>query len=268
MLPIPHLPMAECPGTVAGTFHWKPHSHTVSALEARGRAGSAGTFQGAMKALGGGVRRRGEPHLALEWLSAFVEFMTNTAFYAYLVVFAIGLAWIAIGLLMGGLSSMMEVAHDVATDISHGGDAGSDTWGHQQIGLSPFSPLMLAVFGMLFGMSGMALTLYTGMHPLAVLGITLAIAVLLDGGVYWGVLNFFVKSQSSSLPNVNEAIGSYATIATRVGPGMVGSITYEAAGRRAVASAHADDGRTYEPGEVVEIRSMTGGIARVTKKEN
>lgn len=206
--------------------------------------------------------------MVLDWLPTLIEFLTNTAFYAYLIVFAVGLAWVAIGLLMGGLSSMVELVHDVTVDVAHDGDAGADTWGHQQVGLSPFSPLMLAVFGMLFGITGMALTVFTQLHVLAALGITLVVAVALDAGVYASLIQFFVKSQSSSLANAGEAVGNYATVATRVAPGMTGTINYEVAGRRAVASARSADNGTHEAGDVVLITSMTGGIAHVKRKEN
>ena len=205
--------------------------------------------------------------MVLEWLPTVIEFLTNTAFYAYLIVFVVGLAWVALGLLLGGLSSMVELVHDVAVDVSHEGDAGADAWGAQQVGLSPFSPLMLAVFGMLFGITGMTLTAFTQMHVLAALGVTLIVAVALDAAVYGGLFQFLVKSQSSSLADQGEAVGSYATVATRVAPGMTGSITLEVAGRRTVASARSADARTHEAGDVVQIISMTGGIAHVKRKE-
>ena len=206
--------------------------------------------------------------MVLEWLPTVLEFLSNTAFYAYLLVFVAGLAWIALGLLLGGLGSMMEVLHDAAIDLTHAGETGDDAWGAQQVGLSPFSPLMLAVFGMLFGVTGMALTAFTQLHVLATLGITLAVAVAVDAAVYWALIEFLVKSQSSSLADTHEAIGTYATIVTRVAPGMTGTINYEAAGRRAVASARSADERTHEAGDVVQITSMTGGIALVKRKES
>lgn len=206
--------------------------------------------------------------MVLEWLPTVIEFLSNTAFYAYLIVFALGLGWVALGLILGGLGSMVELVHDVAVDITSAGEAGADSWGAQQVGLSPFSPLMLAVFGMLFGVTGMALTAFTQLHVLAALGITLVVAVALDAAVYAGLIQFLVKSQASSLADQGEAVGSYATVATRVAPGMTGSINYEVAGRRAVASARSADARTHEAGDVVLITSMTGGIAHVKRKEN
>lgn len=192
---------------------------------------------------------------------AFLEFVQNTAFYAYLIVFVIGLAWIVIGLLLGGLSSMAEFAHDVFSDV------GSDTdpWGQQQLGLSPLSPIMLAILGMIFGITGMTLTVFSPLSTGLVLIATVVVAGALDGIVYWGMFNFFVKSQSSSLASVGEAVGRSATVATRIAPGMTGTVNFELAGRRTLASAHATDESTIEVGEVVRIVSMEGGIARVKK---
>ena len=190
-----------------------------------------------------------------------LEFVQNTAFYAYLIVFAIGLAWVAIGLILGGLESMAEFAHDVAVDVAHEGDS----WGQQQLGLSPLSPIMLAIFGMLFGLTGMVLTVFSPLSTGAVLLLTILIATALDALVYWGLLSFFVKSQSTSLASVGEAVGRHATVATRIAPGMTGTVNYELAGRRTVAGARAEDGSTHEVGEVVRIVSMEGGIARVKK---
>lgn len=206
--------------------------------------------------------------MVLEWIPVVLDFLANTAFYAYLIVFGIGLAWVAFGLLLGGLSSMVEVIHDVAVDVAHDGDAGADAWGQQQVGLSPFSPLMLAVFGMLFGITGMTLTAFTSLHVLATLAITLVVAAALDAAVYASLVQIFVKSQSSSIADAQEVVGSYATVATRVAPGMTGTINYEVAGRRALASARSADQRTHEAGDVVQITSMTGGIALVKRKEN
>lgn len=194
-----------------------------------------------------------------------LEFINNTAFYAYLIVFTIGLAWVVVGLLLGGLVSMAELAHDVVVDA--GTDGGSEPWGQQQLGLSPLSPIMLAIFGMLFGITGMTLTVFTSLGNGLVLFLTLLVGVVLDGVVYWGLLSFFVRSQSSSLAAVGEAVGTHATVATRVAPGMTGTVNYEAAGRRAVASARTADDRTHEPGDVVRIVSMEGGIARVVKQD-
>lgn len=198
-----------------------------------------------------------------ESIQALGEFLQNTSFYAYLIVFGIGLLWIAIGLLLGGLTSMVELIHDIAVDAS--GD--TDPWGHQQVGLSPVSPLMLAVFGMLFGASGMTLTAFTALGAGIVLLLTVIIAVGLDAGVYYGLVQFFVKSQSTSLAHSQDAVGGTATVATRVAPGMMGTIDYEIMGRRAVASARTADERTHEAGDVVRIVSMDGGVARVAKKE-
>lgn len=194
---------------------------------------------------------------------AFLDFIQNTAFYAYLIVFVIGLAWIAVGLVLGGLSSMAEFAHDVVSDIGDGGDA----WGQQQIGLSPVSPIMLAILGMIFGITGMTLTVFSALGAGATLLTTVVVAAALDGLVYWGMHSFFVKSQSTSIASVGEAVGRHATVATRIAPGMTGTVNLELAGRRTVASARGTDGATMEPGEIVRIVSMEGGIARVSKEK-
>lgn len=186
-----------------------------------------------------------------------LSIIQDTAFYAYLIVFVIGLAWIVIGLVMGGLESMADFIGDVAD---------GDSWGHQQIGLSPLSPIMLAILGMLFGITGMTLTVFSDLGTGWTLLTTVVVAAALDALVYWGMFNFFVKSQSTSLASVGEAVGRSATVATRIAPGMTGTVNYELAGRRTLAGARSvDDGVTIEVGEVVRIVSMEGGIARVQK---
>lgn len=194
-------------------------------------------------------------------LETIVMFLAGAAFYAYLVIFAIGLAWVVVGLLLGGLEGMIEIAHDVATDVSHAGDS----WGHQQVGLSPFSPLMIAVFGMLFGVTGMALEVFTTLPALVVLLVTLVVAVGLDAGFYTGLVRFFVNAQSTSLSRTDDAVGGIATVATRIAPGMTGTINYEMSGRRHVSGARAADGDTLEPGDVVRIDSLQGGVAQVSR---
>jgi membrane protein implicated in regulation of membrane protease activity len=188
---------------------------------------------------------------------SLLDFLVNTAFYAYLAVFVIGFAWIVIGLVLGGLESMI----DAATDLADG-----DSWGHQQVGLSPFSPLMLAVFGMLFGVTGMTLNHFTALQALPVLLITIAVSVGVDGLVYWGIFSFFVKAQSTSLPSTSDAIGTLATVATRIDPGRTGTINYEAAGRLQVAGARSVEDAPIESGEVVRILSIQGAVAQVKKE--
>ena len=194
-----------------------------------------------------------------------LELVNNTAFYAYLIVFAIGLAWIVVGLLLGGLSSMAEFAHDVVSEVGTAGEG--DPWGHQQVGLSPLSPIMLAILGMLFGISGMTLTVFSPWSTGVVLLAAVLIGLGLDALVYYGLVGFFVKSQSTSLASTREAVGTAATVATRVAPGMTGTVNYEAAGRRTLASARSADDATHEVGDVVRIVSMEGGIARIVKQD-
>ena len=202
-----------------------------------------------------GVRR---PRL----IEDIVQFLSQTALYAYLIVFAIGLAWVVIGLLLGGLEGMAEFAHDVATDAS-----GGDSWGHSQVGLSPFAPLMLAVFGMLFGVTGMTLEVYTQLGSLWVLLITAVVSVGLDSLFYFGVARFFVRSQATSLPSPGDAVGGLATVATRIAPGRTGSINFEVAGRIQSSGARAAERAAIEPGEVVRIVSIQGGVAQVKKEK-
>lgn len=188
-----------------------------------------------------------------------LSIIQDTAFYAYLIVFVIGLAWIVIGLLLGGLESMADFIGDIAD---------GDSWGQQQLGFSPLSPIMLAILGMLFGITGMTLTVFSPLSTGVVLLATVVIAAALDALVYWGMFNFFVKSQSTSLASIGEAVGRSATVATRIAPGMTGTVNYELAGRRTLAGARSvEDGVTIEVGEVVRIVSMEGGIARVKKDQ-
>jgi hypothetical protein len=193
-------------------------------------------------------------------LEGLLQFLSGAAFVAYLLIFVVGLAWVLIGLLLGGLESMADFAHDLAAD------AGGEPWGHQQVGLSPFSPLMLAVFGMVFGVTGMTLELFTQVHGLVVLLVAAGVAIVLDGGFYMGLYRFFVSSQANSLPDLAEAAGATATVVTRIVPGSTGTINYELAGRRQVAGARSPDGATIEAGEVVRIKSIQGGVAQVTKE--
>ncbi len=188
-----------------------------------------------------------------------VHVLANAAFYAYLVIFLIGIGWIVIGMVLGGIGHMVDFAHDMSghDDVASKGE----------VGLSPLSPLMLAVFGMLFGVTGMALTIYTSLNALLVLVITAAVALSIDWGFYSIVFNYFVKAQASSLPVTTDAVGSFATVATRVGPNATGTINYEAAGRLQIAGARAVDGATHEPGTVVRITSMQGGLAQIKKED-
>ena len=185
-----------------------------------------------------------------------ISFLTNASVYAYLAIFVIGLGCIVLGMLLGGLHSMVDFGHD----LIHGDVGNSDS----EIGLSPLSPLMLAVFGMVFGVTGLGLTAYTHLGTFWILLITSAVALGLDYAFYTGVYNYFITAQASSIPHAQDAVGTWATVATRIGPGMTGTINYEAAGRRTVGGAHAEGGATYEPGTIVHIVAVRGGVATVS----
>jgi len=189
------------------------------------------------------------------------DFLTDSSFYVYLAIFLLGLAWVVIGLILGGLADLVDVAADaVGTDVD------ADGWGQRQVGLSPFSPLMLAVFGMLFGVLGMAFSVFTSMALLPVLGIALGGSIVLDAGVYGLLYGFFVQSQASSVAAPSEAVGSDATVATRVGPGLTGTVDLVVAGKRSVARARPEDDGVYEVGDVVEVVSIDGGVARIRRR--
>jgi hypothetical protein len=191
-------------------------------------------------------------------IASFLEILANASLYAYILVFVIGLGWIVIGMILGGLHGMIDFASDVA-------DADGDS-GHG-VGLSPFSPLMIAVFGTLFGLTGMGLTIYTSLNSLVVLLLTTGIAAVFDFGFYKFLFTYFVEAQASSLPSPDDAVGSAATVATRIDPGRTGTINFQAAGRLQVAGARHGGESPIEAGQVVRIVSMRGGVAQVKKEE-
>lgn len=181
------------------------------------------------------------------------------AFTVYLVIFLAGIAFIAVSALFGGLSDVsLGDASLEGPGVEH-----ADAWGSEQAQLSPLSPLMLSILATLFGVGGMLLTSFSALTAPVVLLVALVAAVGIYGGVYVLIQKFFYESQASSVIRTDEAIGSIATVTTRIVPGSVGAVDYVAGGRRVSASARS---RTKcEVGENVRITQMHGNVVQVEK---
>lgn len=213
---------------------------------------------------------------AVFWLSA-----------AYLVCFFLGVAYA----LIAGLFSAIGGIHfgsgpadvDIGADVASGGEinlggghdvvAGInaqpvDVGGHEpgaavhDIGLSPFSPIIVAVTLVSFGATGIIFTSGIDLGALSLL--PAAFSGLVMGTVVFFVLYTFMKSvQASSSPTPADLVNIEAEATTPIPADGVGEIAYEARGSRFTARATSTTGATLPSHSAVTIIKWVGNTAYV-----
>jgi len=130
--------------------------------------------------------------------------------------------------------------------------------------LTATSPLCLSVFCAAFGGFGLIWTKMFGALNVALgAGASLAVAV----GLAWGTLTLFnrvfASVQSDSTVRIDSLPGLDAVVTLDIPPGGVGTVTYEASGRRHSVGARAIAGRSFRRGERVSIVRADQGIVHV-----
>jgi membrane protein implicated in regulation of membrane protease activity len=193
----------------------------------------------------------------------------------YVVLLILGLIY-ALFLLfsgqLGGDADLGDGAGDFDVDAGPDLDAGAGDHalgaeGHP--GISPISPLTIAIFITAFGASGLiarGLFLISERFSLvwAALGGVFATAL-----VYVGFTYLFIKPQGSSEVRVAELAGLEAEVITPVPENGLGEIAVVAQGGRVTYAARAKGGAAIARSQVVRITRIVGGVAYVepTKEE-
>ncbi len=194
----------------------------------------------------------------------------------YFFLFALGVGYALVAVVLGGLSHVdvpgvdidipgvelhpgepdihieMPFHHDISHDVDH-----------PEVGLSPLSPIVIATFITTFGGTGIIVNTLTSLRPVlglmisTVSGIGLALVMFL---LYTRVL---LAAQGSSEVQSGELVGRMAETTTPIPEGQVGEIVLVARGARVRHPARSADGQAIPRGAAVEIVDEAGSVVMV-----
>ena len=159
--------------------------------------------------------------------------------------------------------------HDgVVSDADHGS-------GHHG-GLSPFSPLMLATFGTLFGGLGFISLGVINLIPvipqsiadILSLFVSLALAIVLSSYFSYFLVKIFVSSETSSNVRSAKLIGREGETTMSFAAGKLGEISYQFGGSCQTGMARLADGiERVERGQRVRIEGLNDNVLLVRPVE-
>jgi len=162
----------------------------------------------------------------------------------YFIFFGVGVGFIAISLLLGGLAD---------TNVG---------------GFAFFKPVLISVFLTVTGGMGLLLTprFYGTMGSVIVLAIS-----FLGGFLLATLLNYFVikplhRAQNTSTFNKMDTIGQIAKVISPIPQGGYGKISFSISGSLVTSPAKSEGGDAISKGEDVEITQIEGNTYFVKKQ--
>ncbi len=188
---------------------------------------------------------------------------------AYLICLCLGLfygffaglfSWFG-GHFGGGDQDMDSPGHTDAEVSQMGHEPGTADSGMH---ISPFSPVVVSIFMVSFGGTGLATIQMFGWR----LG---SLAVAAPSGFVMGAMAFaffnriFKALQGSSEPTVQESVGKEAEVITPIPADGLGEIAYVRRGSRFTASARAEGGVAIPNRSVVTISRIVGNTYYVKR---
>ncbi|MGC8830864.1 MAG: NfeD family protein [Verrucomicrobiia bacterium] len=171
----------------------------------------------------------------------------------YLFCLVAGFLFMVVCAVLGHITG----GHDA--DIGSGGhaEAGADT--SDGVGVSAFSPTVIASFVTAFGGFGIIFHQFEWAQKSY---ISAPLSVACAFGVAFIVLSLlrklFKETQSSSESKVGELVGKEATVITPIPENGVGEITYVHGGSRYNAPAREETGAAVPSGALVKISKIVG----------
>lgn len=207
----------------------------------------------------------------------------------FFIIFLIGLVFIVLTAVMGGLGHVGGADTDASTggfdSGDSGGDSGGDTGGdaggdsdagghdvgdhdvggHEGgIHMPRVSPLMIALAMTTFGGFGWTFVVMTPQIPLvgAIIA-ALVLASIITAAVFLGFIKAMSKVQASSVFRLSESVNTIGTVSTPMSPGRIGVVEHELRGQVVSSSAKSDD--ELKVGDQVLIKQVMGDMIIVKK---
>ena len=216
---------------------------------------------------------------------------------AFFVIFLIGLIFVVMSAVMGGLGQMGGGDTDASSSGFDQGDAGGDsggdsgqgdmsgdsgdgsrghdTGGHDTDGhhgggheggmkFPKLSPLVLASAATTFGGFGWIFLIF---YPqLTLIGIIVLASVLSAActvALFYGFIRAMSKVQASSVFKLTESLNTIGSVSTPMTPGRIGVVEHQLRGQVVSSSAKSDD--ELRVGDQVLIKDVQGDILFVKK---
>ncbi len=191
----------------------------------------------------------------------------------YFVLFAVGVGYAIIAAIMGHLSHFdlpgfhldlpgghdMHIESPFVHDITHDVD-------HPEVGLSPLSPITIAVFITTFGGVGLILNNLTPLPLVLNLFLAAVSGVTLSGVIFLLYTRLLVAAQGSSEIQRGELVGRSGEITAPIPAGGIGEVAMVVRGTRVRSPARSADGNPIPRGTLVEVVEETGNVVVVKNR--
>jgi len=182
--------------------------------------------------------------------------MVTAEFVVYLSMIVIGIGLLLFSLIGGGEHDIAGDAGDAHIELGGGHDVGADA-----SGLSPVSMPMIATFLATTGATGTSLNV-AGTDAVATAVISVLVGVLVFAGLFFLVVNFLVKAQSSSSVHEKEYEGKTGSVTETIPEEGIGAVAVTVRGMRQVVSARSP-GRRIPIGAEVLVKRVSESVAIV-----
>ncbi len=182
--------------------------------------------------------------------------------WMYYTSFLVGFVYALVSFLLGHVGG--DGLEDAGSGDAGGADVGGDVGGHD-VSLSPFSPVVIAMFLATYGGAGVIC-----IKMFEIQNVAIHMPVSLVSGLLGGTLTFmfffklFAAVQGSVLPTSRDIVGTEAeVIMTIPGHEKLGEITYIARKSRMNAPARSEDGTQIPAHTTVVISKIVGSTMYV-----
>jgi hypothetical protein len=146
--------------------------------------------------------------------------------------------------------------HDLAANAAHGA-------GVSAVHVSPFNSLTIAAFSVSLGAIGLIGLRYLGLGAWQSLGFSFLGALALAAGFFLSIVRPLYRSQSTSLPDINELVRAPAQVRTAIPAAGVGEVVYVAGATRFTMPARSAEETAIASGTRVAILHIRKGVADV-----
>ncbi|MCX7872661.1 MAG: NfeD family protein [Verrucomicrobiae bacterium] len=173
--------------------------------------------------------------------------------FIYLVCLVAGFIFMVVCAIMGHVVG----GHDA--DIGSGGHAEAGADASDGVGISAFSPVVIASFVTAFGGFGIIFQQFSwAKEPYVNAPIAIVSALIVANIVLFILRSLFRHTQSSSESRVAELVGQVATVITPIPENGTGEIAYVHGGTRYNAPAREESGLAVPSGSLVKITRIVG----------